>query len=258
MAKYTALGRDSFAHKYWKAPEDFRYFAENAIIPLGAHEAPQAGLHMPLAFIKQQNTYDLVALTGLRQNESLGVDRMSGQWTLYYVPDLAKVYPFRLTTKKDTDELIVIVDEASGLITNDTNDWPFFQANGEPEEQLATVIQRLQHLQQGRMASFELCQTLADADLLEPWNIEIKNEDGSNNLSGLYRINEQALNELGNVPFLSLRKKGSLGLAYAQLLSMGNIHKLGRLAYLRQQETSSDGSKPDYADGFDSDIISFS
>lgn len=258
MAKYTALGRDSFAHKYWKAPQDLRFFAENAIIPLGAHEAPQAGLHMPLAFIKQQNTYDLVALTGIRQNESLGVDPMSGQWTLYYVPDLAKVYPFRLTNKKDSDELIVIVDEASGLITNDSNDWPFFQSNGEPEEQLAVVIQRLQQLQQGRMASFELCQRLEDGGLLEPWNIEIKGEDESNRIGGLYRINEKALNELGNVPFLGLRQNGALALAYAQLLSMGNIHKLGRLAYLRQQEMGMGDSKPDYADGFESDVISFS
>lgn len=258
MAKYVALGREAFANKYWKAPKDFRFFADNAIIPLGAHEAPHAGLHLPLAFIKQQDTYDLVALAGLRQNENLAVDPMTGQWMLDYLPDLAKVHPFRLASNQ-TDELIVIVDEESGLVTNDINDWPFFQSNGEPEEQLAQVMQYLDRLQNGRMGSFELCKNLADAGIFEPWNITIKGEnDGQNSISGLYRINEKAFNALGNVPFLALRKRGALALAYSQLLSMGNIHKLGRLAHQRQQTLGMDDGRRTYADGFDSDTISFS
>ena len=257
MAKYTALGREAFAHKYWKNPEDYRYFADSAIIPLGAYEAPQAGLHMPLAFIGQQDSYDLVALTGIRQNESLGVDMMSGQWTLYYVPDLAKVYPFRLANKPDSDELVLIVDEASGLITQDSNDHAFFQANGDPAAPLAQVVERLQHLQHGRMASFELCQRLKEEQLLEPWPIEIKGEDGSNSIQGLYRINEKALNALSSVSFLYLRQTGALALAYTQLLSMGNIHKLGRLAYVRQQQLGGAEVSADVIDGFSSDMISF-
>lgn len=257
MAKYVALGRDAFENRYWKAPQDFRFFADSAVVPLGAHEAAQAALHLPLAFIKQQDTYDLVALAGIRQDENLAVDPLSGQWLLDYLPDLAKVYPFRLASNQ-TDELIVIIDEESGLVTNDSNDWPFFKTDGEPEAQLAQVIERLGLLQKGRMACFELCKSLADAGLFEPWNIEIKDEDSSSRIEGLYRLNEQALNALGNVPFLGLRKNGAIGLAYAQMLSMGNIHKLGRLAYQRQQALGVGNGKPDYADGFDSDTISFS
>ena len=253
MAKFVAVGRDTFANRFWKAPQDFRFFADMAVIPLGANEAPRAGLHLPLAFIKQQDTFDLIALAGLRQDENLAVDPLTGEWLLDYLPELARVYPFRLASNK-TDELMVIVDEESGLVTNDPNDWPFFQANGEPEEQLSQLLQTLNSLQQGRMGSFELCSVLAEADLFEPWNLSIQSEDGSRNIEGLYRISEEALNALGNVPFLALRKRGALALAYSQLLSMGNIHKLGRLAYQRQQGAE----KVNYADGFNDDTISFS
>lgn len=258
MAKYVAVGRDSFANKYWKAPQDFRFFADTVVIALGAHEAPQAGLHLPLAFIKNQDSYDLVALAGIKQDENLAVDPLTGRWQLDYLPDIARVQPFRLTNKEGTDELIVIVDVESGLITNDVNDWAFFQDNGEPSEQFARVVQVLQRLQRGRMASFELCESLERVGLIEPWEITVKDGETLHRLDGVYRINETALKELGNVPFLGLRKNSALGLAYAQLMSMGNIHKLGRLAYQRQQELGQGEAKPDYADGFDSDTISFS
>lgn len=254
MAKYVAVGRNNFSNRFWKAPQDFRFFADTAVIPLGANEAPQAGLHLPLAFIKQQDTFDLVALAGLRQDENLAVDPLTGQWLLDYLPDLGKVYPFRLASNK-TDELIVIVDEESGLVTNDPSDFAFFQNNGEPEAQLAQVMQTLHNLQKGRLGSFELCASLAEAELFEPWDLVIQDEGEARKVAGLYRISESALNTLGNVPFLMLRKNGALALAYAQLLSMGNIHKLGRLAYQRQQAGLSTTT---YADGFDSDTISFS
>lgn len=259
MSQYTALSRDGFAHKYWKAPKDYRYFSEHTVIPLGAHEATQAGLHLPLAFTKQHGIYDLVAITGLRQNESLTVDLASGQWAVNYTPDLVKVYPFRAVTRSDSNELVIVVNEASGLISTDANDLTFFQKNGEPSEPLSAVIQRLKRLQLGRIASIELCKHLADAELLEPWNLGVKDEAGNiSNIEGLYRISERALNELGNVPFLALRKHGALILAYIQLLSMGNIHTLGRLGYLRQHLTQGSGSADAPMDGFDSDIISFS
>lgn len=243
MSQYTALSRDAFAHKYWKAPEDYRFFSEHTVIPLGAHEATQAALHLPLAFTKQQDIYDLVAITGLRQNESLTVDLASGLWAVNYTPDLVSTYPFRAVIRPDSNDFVIVVNEASGLITTDANDLTFFQSNGEPSEPLAAIIQRLERLQHGRIASLELCKRLADADLLEPWNLGVKGEDGKvQHIEGLYRISEKAFNELGNVSFLSLRKHGALTLAYAQLFSMGNIHKLGRLGYLRQHLTQGGGS----------------
>lgn len=257
MANYVAVGVEKFANFYWRTASHFRQFSAMPVCHLGANEATQAALHLPLAFIKHDNTFDLVALVGLRPDDSLGVDPITGRWVLNYLPQLYRTYPFRITN--DQDRIIVVVDQTSGLISNDPDQGhPFFTTSGQPSESFQQVINVLQELHQGRMGAFMLCKQLEDAGILEPWPLKVQldeNDTTPAQIDGLYRINESALTALGNVPFLSLRQNGALALAYSQLLSMGNIHKLARLAYQRYQVAD---FEPDKNIGFDSDTISFS
>jgi hypothetical protein len=48
-------------------------------------------------------------------------------------------------------------------------------------------------------------------------------------VEGLFSIDEAGLNKLDDEDFLTLRKAGGLALAYAQLLSMGQLAVLERL-----------------------------
>lgn len=257
MANYVAVGVEKFANRYWRTASDFRPFANSPVCHLGANEATQAALHLPLAFIKHDNTYDLVALVGLRPDDSLGVDPTTGRWALNYLPQLYRTYPFRIAN--DQDRMIVIVDQTSGLVSNNPEEGhPFFNASAQPSEPFQQLMNMLQDLHQGRMGAFMLCKQLEDAGILEPWPLQVQMDNNDPNpaqINGLYRVNESALTTLGNVPFLALRKNGALALAYSQLLSMGNIHKLARLAYQRYQVAGFDPNK-DF--GFDSDTITFS
>lgn len=232
MTKYIVVEPRNLENKYWKSPTDFRFLAEDIIIQLGVHEAIEAGRHLPLAFIKKNDSYRLIALTGLNQNENVIVDSKNGQWLVDYLPDFAQTYPFRLMNNKK-NKLLVVVDEESDLLTNNVNDHPFFNENGKVAKELELVIQRLERLQQGQTACVELGEALDYVNILEPWDIEVNTENSNHKLTGLYRVNKKALSDLGNVRFLSLRKNNALMLAYAQLFSMGNIHKLAHLAHQR-------------------------
>ena len=59
----------------------------------------------------------------------------------------------------------------------------------------------------------------------------------------LSRINEMALNGLDDTKFGQLRRSGIVGLAYAQLLSMGNLVTLGELAQARAQAEAAERAK---------------
>lgn len=256
MVTHTPIHISQFSNRYWKTAQEFRTFSSLSICPLGANEAPQAALHLPLAFIKRQDTFDLVALVGLKEDDNLGVDVQTGKWLLDYLPIIWRTYPFKLANYQDY--MVMVADQTSGLISNDSiGHFPFFTASGMPSKPFQLLIDELTRLHEGRMGAFSLCKAIEDAGILEPWKIVVQEQEEQEliHINGLYRISEKALSSLGNVPFLSLRQNGALALAYSQLLSMGNIHKLARLAYQRYQVAD---FEPDKNIGFDSDTISFS
>ena len=64
---------------------------------------------------------------------------------------------------------------------------------------------------------------LADAGLITPWEINLKQGEKVVPVEGLFRVDEAALNKLDDEDFLAVRKAGGLALAYAQLLSMNQL-----------------------------------
>ena len=76
---------------------------------------------------------------------------------------------------------------------------------------------------------------LADAGLITPWEINLKQGEKVMPVEGLFRIDEAALNKIDDEDFLAVRKAGGLALAYAQLLSMNQLTVLERLGKLRGQ-----------------------
>ena len=77
--------------------------------------------------------------------------------------------------------------------------------------------------------------SLAEAGLIESWPLELEVDGKKTAINGLLRVNEQALNRLDNEAFLKLRKTSALNLAYAQIMSMGQIARFQQLMQLRQQ-----------------------
>ena len=76
---------------------------------------------------------------------------------------------------------------------------------------------------------------LADAGLITPWQINLKQGEKVVPVKGLYSVDEAALNKLDDEDFLAVRKAGGLAIAYAQLFSMNQLAVLESLGELRGQ-----------------------
>ena len=76
---------------------------------------------------------------------------------------------------------------------------------------------------------------LAKAGVIQPWPIKLKAEQGERTVAGLHRIDEVALNALADDAFLKLRKASALPIAYAQMLSTGQLGIFEHLARVQAQ-----------------------
>jgi len=76
---------------------------------------------------------------------------------------------------------------------------------------------------------------LAQADVIQPWPIKLKTDQGEQAVGGLHRVDETALRALPDEGFLKLRKAAALPIAYAQMLSVGQLGVFALLARLHQQ-----------------------
>ncbi|MCF8106520.1 MAG: SapC family protein [Desulfohalobiaceae bacterium] len=232
MTNLAAITRDRFGGKFWRRYNSYAFAASSHLTPLVATELPRALQALPLAFIKQGEQFVLAGVLSLTPGQNLYVDQ-KGQWLGPYVPSSFRSYPFRLARAEGRDDLILCVDEDSGLIS-DTDGEPFFQENGNLSESLTGVLDFLKKVEQNRSATQRAVSSLAEAGLMTEWPLKIKVEGAERPVSGLFMINESKLNSLDDQAFLKLRSSQSLPIAYAQLFSMGNIARLEKLAEARE------------------------
>ncbi len=186
-----------------------------------------------MAFIKQGETFILVGLMSLTPGQNMFVGP-NGQWLGAYVPSAFRSYPFRLARAEGKDDLILCIDEDSGLISDKQGE-PFFDESGELSQQVKDVLDFLSQIEQNRMATQQAVTALADAGLITEWNLKINDGEQEKPITGLYIVDEAKLNSLDDAEFVKLRKTGSLPLGYAQLLSMANISVFDKLRQLHEQ-----------------------
>ena len=77
--------------------------------------------------------------------------------------------------------------------------------------------------------------SLAEAGVIKPWQIKIKSEQGEQAINGLHHVDEAVLGGLPDEEFLKLRT--ALPIAYAQMLSVGQLGVFAQLATLHHQPT---------------------
>ena len=95
------------------------------------------------------------------------------------------------------------------------------------------MLELLSQVERSRMATQAAVDALAAAGLIQPWPLNIQQGEQNVPVTGLYRIDEAALNALENEAFLTLRRSGALLVAYAQLLSMNQLAVLQRLIQIQ-------------------------
>lgn len=229
----TVLSREQHAALRLRPVTDFAFAAKETMLPLVGAEIARAVYAFPMAFVAQPGgAYSLMAVLGLDAGQNLYVS-VDGRWLGSYQPAALRRYPFGLVRGAAAGEPVVCIDRASSLLS-ETDGMPLFAPDGAPSDTLNGVISFLAEVDKSEQATTKACQALVDQGVLAPWEIKVQQVDGHvRRVNGLFRVDEARLNALDEAAFLALRRTGALPLAYAQLLSIGKLQDLGKMASAR-------------------------
>lgn len=266
MPNWHALSKEKHINSGWIAPTGYPQAKSDSIVPILAAEIGQALAFYPLAFSKTDASgYQLNALLSLESGTNLFVN-MANQWMVPYIPAAFRSYPFNMMSNSSADQVLA-VDIDSGFFHEQAQagDLAVLTSEGEPADSMKPLINFMQQRSAQQVQTNLLVKSLADCDIIEPWSIDVRfgpEEGDVRKLLGLYRINEKALQELPGAELSELAKSGALGLAYAQLLSLGRIKELqARYTQYKLQVQKPDIDKVDldkmFDEGPEDDLFSF-
>jgi hypothetical protein len=239
MPTLTAISKEQHADKSWHPIIDYQFAAKDNLVPIAGAEIALAAQTLPTAFIKHQDRYILMAVLSFAPGSNLFV-APDGQWRGEYVPAVFRTYPFALARAQGQDNPVLCVDEDSGLVNDDKNAGElFFDDTGEIAPALKKNLEFISRVARNRAATDTAVTALSEAGVITDWPVTLTAQDQKRPVKGLYRIDEEKLNQLPDETFLTLRRSQALAIAYGQLLSMGNIQKLGKLAQDRDRDLKS-------------------
>lgn len=254
MPQYVAVSRERHGAKKWRRPTSYAFARADDVAPIVGAELARAALGMPCAFVEQERRYKLVALLSLVPGRNMFVGS-DGRWLGAYIPAGLRFYPFRLLPQEGTNDAVLCVDEQSGLVMDaDAGGEPFIDADGKPAAPLSPLFQGLTQLERSRRVTEVAVASLVEVGVIRPWQINLKTETGQRSASGLHCVDEGALGRLGDDAFIRLRATSGLSVAYAQLLSMGNLPMFDQPTRTQgpppaQAPTTLIGSLPETLDG---------
>ena len=211
----------------------YAFARTQAIVPLLAAEIAQAIHNFPIVFAKHGEAFVLMGLLSLRPESNLFVTT-DGKWLGSYIPACLRQYPFAIGLPAEGGEPVLCADEGSGLIS-DTDGQPLFGVDGTPTETLRKAMEFVSEMERNRAITIRAVNALTQHDLIVPWELKLQGPAGAQQVEGLFRVDEVALNALSGEAFLELRAAGALPLAYAHLLSLNCIEVLTRLLAAQNQ-----------------------
>lgn len=227
MPTFHAIAQSTHADKRWKRYTSYAFAAKEALTPLVAQELPRAVLHLPIAFVRQDEQFMPVAMLGIQPGQNLFV-APDGRWLCGYTPAAYRAHPFALANLPDGRQVLAF-DADSGLLTEAEGE-AFYDSEGRPAQAVQDILAFLTQVQANRVQTLHTCKALAEHSLIQPWPIAVQTEAGERQVDGLYRIDEAALNALPAESLKALQQAGALPIVYCQLLSMQHLPLLGQLA----------------------------
>lgn len=239
MANIQPITQTDFADKQWTRCDSYAFAHQDTVAPLTLQELPRASKVLPICFIKAGNGYVPATLQSFVPGVNLCV-APNGTWRVPYVPAAYRGYPFTLG-KAETGDYLLCADLDSGLIGDEGE--PIFEQD-RPTQAIQEIVHFLQAVQQNRDLTARICVVLAKHNLIQPWPLNVKTDDGEKPFEGIYRIDEPALNQLSADALAEVRDAGGLPLIYCQLLSMQNLSVLQQLAKLQAEAQAAASNLP--------------
>ncbi len=217
-------------------PVDLNNFSDLSLVPIYFHEISQLACEYPLCFTMNDEVFDFCLFSSISPKHGSALIKKDGTWIGRYVPAYFKHHPFFAFSQKNNESSIFIEDESPRLDRGDGI--PLFQ-NSEPTETLKQIIADMRVIFDSAKKTQIILEALNKFELIMPWEPKIQtSSDQEAIISGLYRIDELAFNELSNSVWNQLREINAFPMIYGQLFSTHNITKLIMYQNLKLQSSS--------------------
>jgi hypothetical protein len=237
MVSYFPVDPERHGGKGWCHAPVYTFAATQTVAPLVGAEFAMTAVAMPIAFVRQDDSFLPVAILSPIQGQNFFVGP-NGHWLGSYVPASLRIYPFRLARQEGADQVSLCIDEDSGLIVdadNNPDTSKFFEPDGKPSAALIAIWQFIQQIELSRVATNSAVAALAECNVIAPWPLTVHDGKQQVTINGLFQIDEAALNALDDESFGKLRKASALALGYSQLVSMHTLNVFRQFGMLQQQ-----------------------
>lgn len=232
MTPVNMIPLDSVKHKKLRINVDpnYSHVSQQNMTPLLASEFLKASTNFPIVFVKQSETgkFKSVGLLGLDAGENLifSEDKVRTN----YIPVNIRRYPFAAGAKtQDEDEMVLCIDQNSALL-NEEEGLEVFDESGAISPQTQQVTELLTDMLAKDAATDIFIAFLVEHDLLQPAEVKLTlGKEGVRQLNGLYKVDEEALNELSDEEALTLYKRQYFAAIYAHLASLSQFERLLQL-----------------------------
>lgn len=216
----------------------FSFLKTAHAVPVTVSEFGVASASYPIIFVGEEKTP--VVVTGVRQGENEFVDAAGQPDQEHYVPAFARRYPFVFANDQGSDRLLLCVDAAAPMVSNQP-DVPFFEGE-EPSQFTKDAMEFCKEFERQRRATMDFVQILKDADLLEQKSVSFTPRDAQGNegqpqkIADYWAVSEEKLNGLDDAKFLELKNSGAIGAIYGHMISLLNWPRVIQRALRRAQE----------------------
>lgn len=244
MVGWTIVSPSKHREYRYRARDRFSHAKQRIVVPITLTELQKLLPEFVLAFINRGGEFYPVALLGLWEGSNWYVDP-DGRWLSTYVPATLRGFPFSLAKTAEGDSLVLAIREDHLAGPNEQGE-QLFGEEGSLTPNMQKTVEFLTLVDKSLAQTKAVAARLQKAGVLEPWSLELKAEASgeTRSVEGLFRIDEKRLNELPDADFSRLRG-APLALAYAQLLSMGQVSMLSKRAQLRNRFHASSNTTPD-------------
>ena len=218
---------DTSLHRTLTLPtqrHSFAFAAKANVLPLTFAEVGQALRHYPVVFVADGNAVSLVALTDLQPGSNRFVNA-KGEWRAgAYIPAYVRGYPFISIRVADKAEPLLALDpQAADFKAPDGQ--KLLLADGQPSELLKGIMAFQGEYRQLAERTHAMVQALQDANVLEEGSLQLQPTAGGEpqKIGGFMVVSESKLKALPADALKKLMDADALGLAYAQMFSMGSL-----------------------------------
>lgn len=212
------VSKTRHGHRYWRRFSDYGFARQKADCPVVAAEIHQVAAAFPVLFHRRDSFVEPLAILSLVGEAGTPFVSRNGMWLAGYVPSALRCTPFEIAPDDQDPEAPVslMIDEATGLVSDNPKDEAFFTKTGDLSPELQKVCAFLQNRRNAGQQTLALCRQIDKMNLYDP----LTRHDGVDLPPGLLCVNEERLANLPIACSVALLASGALRLIHAHQLSL--------------------------------------